>query len=173
MKVLLLFLTLFLFSACSSKNYPPVKHISLKQKRDNLKSEQLKYHLKKRNAITLSLYQSYQKWKNTPYCYGGSSRDGIDCSSLVQIIYKDAFNISLPRTTKDQAKMGYKVAKKEIKEGDLILFKTGYSTHHSGIYLENGNFIHTSTKRGVTLSNLNNPYWKSKYWQTRRILPNY
>jgi len=83
----------------------------------------------------------------------------------------DAFRVRVPRTTKEQAKSGYETSKDEIKAGDVVLFKTGWNSRHSGVYLERGNFMHTSKKHGVTISNLNNPYWKNNYWQTRRVLP--
>jgi lipoprotein Spr/probable lipoprotein NlpC len=150
-------------SGCSSRYVKKPTHIS----------DRTKYQTKQKHILSVksALYREYKKWENTPYRYGGNSLRGVDCSSLVQQIYKDALNIRVPRTTKQQAKVGYWVARKRVKEGDLVLFKTGYNTRHSGIYLENGNFINSSTSVGVTISNLNNPYWRSKYWQSRRVLP--
>jgi lipoprotein Spr/probable lipoprotein NlpC len=150
-------------SGCSSRYVKTPTHSSYRTK----------HHTKQKHTLSVksALYREYKKWKNTPYRYGGNSLRGVDCSSLVQQIYRDALNIRVPRTTKQQAKAGYWVARKRVKEGDLVLFKTGYNTRHSGIYLTNGNFINSSTSNGVTISNLNNPYWRSKYWQSRRVFP--
>lgn len=149
-------------SGCSN-NYVKPTDTSYKTKNQTQKKHIL--------PVKAALYKEYKKWQNTPYRYGGNSLKGVDCSSLVQQIYKDALNISVPRTTKQQAKVGYWIARRSLKEGDLVLFKTSWKTRHSGIYLENGNFINSSTSYGVTISNLNNPYWRSKYWQSRRVLP--
>lgn len=162
MKLFFTLLTLLLVvSGCSTK-------VSYKKP---TKRETPPYSLKNKTSISIALYEEYAKWHKTPYRLGGNSFRGVDCSSLVQSIYRDAFKISVPRTTKEQAKIGYKVSKVSLKEGDLVLFKTGYNVRHSGVYLERGNFINASTSYGVTISNLNNPYWKSKYWQSRRVLP--
>ena len=169
MKVALFIVLAILFSACSVKKTPTHKKIIKLYKQQ--KSYKVPYKPKSENWITLALYDEYKKWYKTPYKYGGTCLRGVDCSALVQIIYKDAFNINLPRTTKNQVKQGYKVSRNSTKEGDLVFFKTGYNTRHVGIIIEKGKFINTSSKYGVTISELNNPYWKSKYWQSRRILP--
>jgi lipoprotein Spr/probable lipoprotein NlpC len=173
MKTLVLFLGfLLLVSGCSTKKTPKVKkkYEASLLKRALPKKENPPYKLKTTSAIKEALYDEYKKWYGVKYCYGGTTKNGIDCSAFVQVVYKDAFNLKVPRTTKEQAKVGYHVKKRNIKEGDLVLFKTGWDSRHSGIYIERGNFLHTSTKHGVTISNLNNPYWKTKYWQTRRVL---
>lgn len=162
MKLLLLVLSiLLLISGCSSKK---VSKPSYKAKKTTKQSE---------NWINRALFKEYAKWDGTPYKYGGTSLRGVDCSSLMQIIYRDAFGLKIPRTTASQAKIGYQVNKSSSREGDLVFFKTGWNTRHSGILIEKGKFIHSSTKYGVIISSLNNPYWKSKYWQTRRILPSH
>lgn len=165
MRFLFLVLTLFLMSGCSTKFVK--KHHAYKKP----SKPQPSYKLKSTSSIKSALYSEYEKWDKTPYVLGGNSFNGVDCSSLVQSIYRDALGVRVPRTTRDQAKVGYWIGKKRLKEGDLILFKTGYNTRHSGIYLENGNFINASTKYGVTISSIHNPYWRSKYWQSRRVLP--
>jgi len=161
--------TLLLLSGCSSKTTP--KHrVTLERYTKPQKAETPSYILKNKTPITLALLDEYEKWRGTPYCYGGESSDGIDCSAFVQSVYADAFGVRVPRTTKNQAKTGYEVPLQNRDAGDILLFKTGWSSRHSGIYLERGNFMHVSTKHGVTISNLNNPYWKDVYWQTRRVL---
>jgi len=153
----------FLFSACSStpKTYKkvPIHH-----------NRSVTYKLHKNNFVTSQLYREYKKYAGVAYCYGGSDQNGFDCSALVQRIYKEAFNIKLPRTTKEQIKKGRKVSKNSLKEGDILFFKTSYNVLHSGIYLERGEFIHASSSEGVTLSNIRNPYWRAKYYQARRLL---
>lgn len=173
MKFSTLIVGLFLLiSGCSTRYAPKAKHHykTITLKKPLPQKENPPYRLHSKTAIKESLYAQYKKWYGVKYCYGGTSKNGIDCSAFVQVVYKDAFNLKVPRTTKYQAHSGYYVKKMNIKEGDLILFKTGWDSRHSGIYIEHGNFLHTSTKHGVTISNLNNPYWKTKYWQARRVL---
>ena len=163
-KVSLLILLILLFSACSTTKNPRPKPLPVKIQHKST------YHFKKKNYVTTKLFLSYEKWLGTNYCYGGVDKNGVDCSALVQSIYKEAFNIKIPRTTKAQIKIGKRVSKKDLKEGDLLFFKTSYKTLHSAIYLERGEFIHASSKHGVTLSSIHNPYWRAKYYQARRLL---
>lgn len=164
----LFFLLLFLITGCSTKGNPAytkrVPSTTSVKKTTITKS-------RSQNYITTSLYREYEKYKNTPYRLGGEDLNGIDCSSFIQTIYKNAFNINLPRTTREQVKKGYKVNRSNSKEGDLIFFKTGYNIRHTGIIIEEGKFIHASQKHGVTISDIYNPYWRNRYWQTRRVLP--
>jgi cell wall-associated NlpC family hydrolase len=172
MKWFLFIIFITLFSGCSTKNTPySAKKAKLHKIQKQQTNKKTPYKPKSKNYITTALYKEYKKWYKTPYKYGGCNTNGVDCSSLIQNIYKDAFNIKIPRTTKEQAKIGHKVSKSSMKEGDLVFFKTGYNSRHAGIIIERGKFIHTSTKYGVVISHINNPYWKSKYWQARRILP--
>ncbi len=175
--LLLAFMLLF-FNGCASKKVqtPPnnpslIPHYTNKeipQYQTNDDTIRLKTD---KDAVLLALYNEYKKWNHTPYKYGGTSKYGVDCSSLVQQVYFNALRVPVPRTTLLQSKIGYRVKKHSAQTGDLLLFKTGRHTRHSGIYLQDGDFINASSSHGVTISNLNNPYWRSKYWQTRRILP--
>ena len=174
MKLLLLSLTLILlFSGCSTRGVKAYKHkqrVSPTSALKTYKKPEPKYKPKHKAWVTTALYKEYQKWHATPYKYGGTSLSGIDCSSFIQNVYFDAFNIRLPRTTKEQVKKGYFVKKNSIREGDLIFFKTSFNERHTGIIIEKEKFMHVSTKHGVTVSSIHNPYWKDKYWQARRLL---
>jgi len=158
-----LFTAALFFSACST-THQKYKKLSPPQ------AKKTSYKLHKRNFVTSTLYKEYEKWAGVQYCYGGDNANGIDCSALVQTIYKEAFNIELPRTTKKQLRVGKSIPKSKLKEGDILFFRTSYRVLHSGIYLERGNFIHSSSKYGVTLSSIHNPYWRAKYYTARRIL---
>ncbi|WP_321779208.1 C40 family peptidase [Sulfurimonas sp.] len=168
--LLLLASILILFSGCSSRTLRQHSYQETSSKSQKNYAPP-KYKPKKQNWITTALYHEYKKWYRTPYKYGGMNKYGLDCSSLIQIVYRDAFNIRLPRTTKNQVKKGYLISKNSTKEGDLVFFKIGYNSRHAGIVIEKGKFMHASQKNGVSISSLSNPYWKSRYWQSRRILP--
>ena len=103
------------------------------------------------------------------YRLGGLSKSGIDCSGFVVVTFRDKFAINLPRSTKEQVSLGQSIRKRNIRVGDLVFFKTAVFTRHVGIYMGERHFIHASTSRGVTLSSLDNPYWKSSYWMARRL----
>ena len=175
MKLLLFSLSLiFLFNGCSTrgvKAYKPQKKLSVISSTKTQTKAEPNYKPKQKSWVTTALYKEYKKWYKVPYKYGGTTLKGVDCSSFIQHVYYDAFHIRIPRTTKEQVKKGYYVKRTHLKEGDLIFFKTSYKDRHTGILIEKDKFIHTSTKYGVTVSSLHNPYWRNKYWQARRILP--
>lgn len=115
------------------------------------------------------LLQQFQRWEGTPYRLGGDSRRGIDCSAFVQIVMKDAFGITIPRTTREQLNYGKRVRPGAIRLGDLVFFQTGRTTFHVGIMLRGDFFMHASTSRGVTIDRLGEPYWKERMIQVRRV----
>lgn len=115
------------------------------------------------------LLRQYSEWRGVPYRNGGQSRNGIDCSAFVQLTYKQKFGMNLPRTTRQQSKIGGQVTSSGLRPGDLILFKTSRRDRHIGIYLEKYKFIHVSTTSGVTISKMTDAYWHERYWQTRRV----
>lgn len=119
--------------------------------------------------IKKKLYDQYKQWKGTKYKLGGLNKNGIDCSGFVFITFKSKFGILLPRTTHLQVTAGRNVKKGQLQAGDLVFFKTGRYKRHVGIYLERGKFLHASTSQGVTISRLENSYWRAKYWRAKRI----
>ncbi len=111
----------------------------------------------------------YNDWKNVRYKMGGSSRTGIDCSGFTQKAFKEKFGIELPRTTLTQVNVGVEVKKSDLKMGDLVFFKTSKRNKHVGIYMGNGDFLHSSIK-GIQFTKLDKPFYKDSYWTARRIM---
>ncbi len=112
----------------------------------------------------------YKRYKGVKYRYGGTDKRGFDCSGFTQTVYRNAFKVQLPRTTKEMAKQGKKVSKSSLKVGDLVFFRPSRRSRHVGIYMGNNIFIHSSTSKGIIKSKLDNVYWKKKYRYARRIL---
>lgn len=116
------------------------------------------------------LLAQFRQWRGTPYQLGGNSRAGIDCSAFVQQTLSTQFQIRAPRTTAQQIHMGTEVARDAMQVGDLLFFRTGYSSRHVGFYLGGGQFLHASTKVGVTISRLDDLYWRKTFWKVRRVM---
>ena len=119
--------------------------------------------------VTEALRDYYNNWQGTRYKYGGLSHNGVDCSGLTLLTFKELFGKDLPRTVREQVKEGTKIPKTSLQAGDLVFFKTGLYQKHVGIYLEDDLFIHASRSNGVIISSLNNVYWQKRYWQAQRI----
>lgn len=120
--------------------------------------------------IESRLRQAARTWRHTPHRMGGLDKRGIDCSGLAQVIYKDLFGIKLPRTTGQQVHRGVPVKRAALAAGDLVFFRPPGKKGHVGIYLGQGEFLHTSTRRGVMISHMEEDYWHQCYWTARRVL---
>ncbi|CAM4176890.1 NlpC/P60 family protein [Vreelandella rituensis] len=124
--------------------------------------------------VRQALMVQHQRWSGTPYRIGGTTDRGIDCSALVRNIYRDTFNLELPRTTRGQIHQGNQIDRQELQAGDLVFFRPPGPYNHVGIYVGDGHFLHASTSQGVTISRLDNSYWQRYYWQSRRAIePNH
>jgi probable lipoprotein NlpC len=120
--------------------------------------------------IEKRLREEYKRWQGTRHRMGGNGDGGIDCSGFVKTVYKDVFNVDLPRTTRAQASLGRPIAFKEIRAGDLVFFKPPTYPRHVGIFLSGSEFVHASKESGVTVSRIDEYYWGKYYWTARRIL---
>lgn len=108
----------------------------------------------------------------TPYVWGGNSlTGGVDCSGLVQQVYKH-FGITLPRVTYDQIGEGKAVGLKGLRPGDLVFFDTkpGGGPDHVGIYMGDGKMIHAPRPgKSVEIADMTKGYYVDTFMGGRRI----
>ena len=81
------------------------------------------------------------------YRLGGESPKGFDCSGLVRYVMS-ALDVRLPRTAREQARIGTAVPTDtaQLRPGDLLLFGRKGLVTHIGIYVGEGRMVHASTK---------------------------
>ncbi len=149
--VTLLALSVFTTSCTTHQKQPVVVNPDLNRTQTAEKQSQA-------NKVELRILEEYRRWKGTRHRLGGTSRQGIDCSGFVKAVYKDVFNINLPRTTKAQVRQGKSVSFNELQPGDLIFFKPPNYPRHVGIFLSRSQFVHASKTKGVTISKIDTQY---------------
>jgi lipoprotein Spr len=124
------------------------------------------------NDITCSnIVSAAQPWLGTPYKYGGTDFDGVDCSGFVQQIFLQVFDVVLPRTTREMFEQGVFVRGGRFSCGDLLFFRNiggRGGVNHVGIYIGNNRFIHASTTQGVVISDLAENYYAENFVSARR-----
>lgn len=139
---------------------------------ENASSLQLKYALlldvDVEQAVELNVFKVIDEWMGTRYRLGGTTKDGIDCSALMQTLFSSLYGVTLPRTAKEQYKFSQRISRTELKEGDLVFFNTIGGVSHVGMYLQNNKFVHASTN-GVTISDLYDEYWSRKFIGVGRV----
>ena len=118
------------------------------------------------------MMETITEWLKEPYQYGSDGvEEGIDCSAFTREVFEQAADITLPRSSAEQARIGLRVPRDELKFGDLVFFKTrGRSISHVGIYLGDHLFAHASSGSGVTISSLDSTYFNKRYAAARRVL---
>jgi cell wall-associated NlpC family hydrolase len=119
------------------------------------------------------IIRTARRYLGVPHCMGGKSMECIDCSGLLAVIFA-SHGMQLPHSSEEQARYGKIIAEREkLKKGDLVFFIRTYNTSriitHSGIYVGDNKFIHTSTSLGVTVTSLDDPWWNKRYLFATRV----
>lgn len=131
------------------------------------------------NNLNDSIITEARKYLGIKYKYGGTSEHGFDCSGYTSYVFSQ-FSIKLPHSSYAQSQMGMLTDNQQCKKGDLIFFKgrslRSNKVGHVGIIIANQDsviqFIHASVTNGITVSSLNDSYYKKRLVCIRRILNN-
>lgn len=111
---------------------------------------------------------------DTNYRYGGRSlANGFDCSGLVAYVFKSAWGLDLPHSSRAQSEVGIPIEASALRPGDLVFYNTTHRPYsHVGIYLGDGKFIHAPrTGARVRIESLHKRYWTRRFDGARRITP--
>lgn len=130
-----------------------------------------------RNAVVDQLLSCAYSFRGTPYRSGSSSPRGFDCSGFTSYVFKQV-GVSLGRSSRDQVKNGRRVARTELRPGDLVFFNgraRGSRIGHVGIVTETNpdgtfKFIHSASSRGVSVSHSSESYYSSRYMGACRVI---
>lgn len=101
-----------------------------------------------------------------PYVWGGNGPKSFDCSGFMNYIFKQTFNISLPRTSYEMSKYKKRINRKDLKKGDLLFFETTKKKRitHVGLYIGDNKFIHASSAaKKVIISSLNSQFYNRTF----------
>ncbi len=120
------------------------------------------------------LQEAMKTYLGIRYIYGGSTKRGFDCSGFVKKIYDKYFSVDLPHQSSLQSASPEltTVPIDNLRTGDLIFFsvnRKNKAINHVGIYLSDGEFIHSARTKGIIISSLNTTYWRSKIVRAKRI----
>jgi lipoprotein Spr len=170
LQLLQVILIVFFFISCSSNKKISNKKNDVKNNNEIVIKYAELLNTEKKKITNLKLYGFINDWYGTPYKYGGSNKLGIDCSGFVNLFYNEVFNKKIPRTVNDIYLNSIEINRNDINEGDFIFFKIeSKKVSHIGIYLINDKFVHASTKKGIMISDLNEPYFKKNLFKFGRI----
>ena len=128
---------------------------------------------KDENLLKKKFLKISRQYKYYRYRLGGNGNGYLDCSMFVKLVYKK-LGIELPRTSREQFRVGIKVEKDELIPGDLLFFsryRNKRRISHVGIYIGDNKFIHfSSSRKGLAIDSLNEAYFKSRFVGAKRIL---
>ena len=170
--IILIAVCQLLTSSCSRLYYPEQSFLNIESQTEKKKLKDFmiagtEKMINTHNTSSNEIIKTAQKYLGVPHCMGGTTMKCMDCSGLLMTVFAN-YGIHLPHNSEEQARYGKIInGTDELIKGDLVFFIRSYKTNslitHSGIYVGNNKFIHTSSTNGVTITSLNDPWWKEKF----------
>lgn len=114
-----------------------------------------------------SMQDCMREYMGVPYLYGGNGKYGIDCSALMQKLYKTV-GLTLPRTAQGQYDAVEHIADYDVEPGDLVFFHGTYESNsyitHVGVYVGDGKMFHASSGQGYCCySSIHSAYYQAHF----------
>ncbi len=126
------------------------------------------------DAARKRLIDIAMKYRGIPYIYGAESPSAFDCSGFVRYVYREAFGLELPRSSRDYPASGFPVDWKKANIGDVFIYDTvGGKPSHVSIFAGNGQVIHavsSGPKTGVIITPVSDKYWSARLIAARSYL---
>jgi len=166
------FSLLFIFFAISVFAAPLESGYALAPKAAASPEDKARAYLDARQKVI----ETSKKYEGVPYRYGGMTVKGLDCSGFLCLVFKEALNVSLPRSASGLYSWAEKTTIDKAQAGDFLFFKTDKSgsVTHVGLYLGERRFIHSASsgsRTGVIYSSLDEKYWANAYVGAGRAFP--
>ena len=177
----LLLIAAMMCSSCSLHKHSTKRgennktHAKTKEEKEKEKQEEkfLSDIIKHLKGDEKKVLQEAETWIGTPYKYAGTEKgSGADCSGFVMMVFKEAINCALPRNSAKQAEFCKRIKREKVKPGDLVFFATGKDptkVSHVGIMVDDTNFIHASSSKGVVISSLKNKYYTDRLLEFGKV----
>jgi len=177
--VLLVVVCQLIIVSCSRELYPEQSFQNIESKADRRKLDDflaagIEKDINTQITSADEIIETAEKYLGVPHCMGGTTMKCMDCSGLLVVVFA-RLGINLPHNSEEQARYGKILTRiDELKKGDLVFFIKSYETSHfithSGIYTGNKKFIHASSKNGVVITSINDPWWNQKFIFGTRVL---
>ena len=149
--------------AAEEKKEPKQEEIEIKKPIEEIKVET-------KNISDKTLVNFISDWYGVTYRYGGADKHGIDCSHFAAKLYADVYNKKIAGAANTIEPLTSTVKTTDMQEGDLVFFKIQQNkVSHVGVYIGNNKFVHASTKLGVIISDLNEPYYKKYFYKAGKL----
>lgn len=166
-------------TSCSRRLYPEQLFQNIESSADRKKLNDFlnsgtEKDLNTRTASADEIIETAGQYLGVPHCMGGTTMKCMDCSGLLVTVFV-RHGITLPHNSEEQARFGKIINRiDELKKGDLVFFVRTYETSHfithSGIFAGSNKFIHASSKNGVIITSINDPWWNQRFVFGTRVL---
>ena len=128
---------------------------------------------KERQELGKKIAKEAISWVGTPYGYGKSDKGrATDCSGLVLVVFEKIANVKMPRNSAKQAEFCKPLKDNEVEAGDLVFFATGRDVNqisHVGVMIDERKFVHSSSSKGVIVSDMDTPYYIRTFKKYGRV----
>lgn len=174
MRYQLIFCAILTFSLffCSCKSQKESVYVINEEDSESLVLEHIIDNIEQ-SSENLILIKKAKEWLGTPYRFAHSEKGkGTDCSGMVMELFKDVFDIKLPRNSEKQAEFCHQISFQEVSPGDLVFFATGNNRKkisHVGLMIDKKQFIHASSTKGVIISDISTKYYKERFIMFGRV----